>query len=568
MQSKSELLLGITSGSESGVCLFIDGLLQVAVSEERFSRIKNDDNFPHLSLKWLCEKYNLNANSSIDIAFGFSNGVNVNIAELGKRLSEYPKESLTIDFYKILFERYITEYEVDKEKVDIFLSKIKILFPESNIHFEYHHNSHRASAFFHSGLQESYVLTCDGRGDGKSLTLSKFTPEYGFEEIYYAHHWESLGYFYGRITGLCGFTPNRHEGKVTGLSAHGDPTKAKDLMNQMIYYKDGKIFSNLGSYYTPFFTNFSAELIQAASQFSREDLAAAAQAHLEEILTSLIKYHTKSNPSFNLCVAGGVFANVRLNSALKNLEGVDNFYVFPHMSDGGIPVGACYSHLFSNHKIQRSSQNRSILLGPPISHLKLESIANSARKSYLLLEDSSLVDKCIEILKSGGLLALCTGNSEYGPRALGNRSLLAIPSDSFISKKINTCLSRDEFMPLAPVMLPRKAKDLLIDFSEDDATLPYMVSTFKASEKLKSSSPAIVHIDGTCRAQILSKDQNSFLFHLLEKLDYEHSIDCLINTSFNLHEEPIVSDEQSAFNTLIKSNIEALVCPPLIIFNK
>jgi len=567
MTTKSRPLLGITSGSESGACLFIDDLLVAAVSEERFSRIKNDHSYPYQSLKWLTDHYELDKDSPLDIAFGFSNGVNISIADIGKRLSEYPAKSLTADFYKILFDRYTTEYEVDSKKIDDFIINSKNLFPNSKIFFEHHHNSHRACAFYSSGLTESFVLTCDGRGDGKSLTFSKFTPDIGFEEIYYAHHWESLGYFYGRITGLCGFTPNRHEGKVTGLSAHGNPMAAKNLMNQMIYFKDGKIYSNLGPYFTPFFTNFSDDLIQAASQFSREDLAAAAQHHLEHILTCLVKFYTKNHVNFNLCVAGGVFANVKLNSALKNIEGIDNFYVFPHMSDGGIAVGACYSHLYSNPSIERPKPKGSMLLGPTLSHDSLEFIARSNGKKYSSLNEDDLIDKCIEILKAGGLLALCSGNSEFGPRALGNRSLLALPSDKAITKKINRSLSRDDFMPLAPVMLARKAKELLIDFNTVDLTLPYMVSTFQSSQKLKESSPAVVHIDGTCRAQIISDKQNPFLARLLEKLDSAHSIDCLINTSFNLHEEPIASNEESAFDTFTKSHVEALVCPPLIIFN-
>lgn len=564
MIDNQNILLGITSGSESGICLFLNNKLTAAVSEERFTRIKNDHEYPFHSINWILQTYGINNEAVIQIAYGFTNGLNVSITDIGERLSEYPNELLTINFYKILFERYNTEFIIDSNKKNHFITNTRKIFPNCSIFFEYHHNSHRSAAFFNSNFTHSYILTCDGRGDGKSLTFSQFTPGVGFEEIYFANHWESLGYFYGRITHLCGFTPNRHEGKVTGLAAHGNPNRAKELVSKMIYFKEGKIYTNLGSYYTPFFTNFSKELINAANEFSREDLAAAAQIHLEEILTSLIKYYTKHTESFNLCVAGGVFANVRLNSVLKNIDGLNNYYVFPNMSDGGIAVGACYSYIHSS-TYAIPSPNNSMFIGPIINPDKLITLAISNNKVHLTLIESKLLEMCIDILLKGGLIALCKGESEFGPRALGNRSLLALPIDKSITKKINHSLSRDDFMPLAPVMLTSVAKELLLNFDLKDSTAEYMVSTFQASDQLKKKSPAVVHIDGTCRAQIINYDENDFLSKLLDKLYKDFSIDCLINTSFNLHEEPIVSDHQSAFNTFIISNIDALVCPPVII---
>jgi carbamoyltransferase len=279
----------------------------------------------------------------------------------------------------------------------------------------------------------------------------------------------------------------------------------------------------------------------------------------------LINYYTSEIGDFNLCLAGGVFANVKLNSVIKKIKNLKKLYIFPNMSDGGLVVGACYEFLRRNKDNSfRSAINNSMYLGPSVSPAQMRALAeNNSLKSYQL-EINLLIDRCIEILGRGGLIALCQGRSEFGPRALGNRSLLALATGNDVVKKINQQLHRDEFMPFAPVMMLEKVRDLIDDFDEHDSTSKYMVSTFAASDILKKSSPAVVHIDNSCRIQTVSVEDNEFLFKLLDKLNSDYSIDCLINTSFNMHEEPIVSDELSIISTFIKSKVDVLVSPPYL----
>lgn len=563
--STDSLVIGINHGSESGACLFKGTSLEAAVAEERFTRKKLDDSYPFKSIEWICREYSINKNDEIEIGYGFTNGAQINLSNIFERISEYKNFSDQKQEIDTIFERYSTEWEVDRGKFDIFKNITKQIFPKGNIHIFDHHVCHRSAAFFCSGFKEAYILTCDGRGDGKSLTFSKSLDGNQFEEIYFANNWESIGYFYGRITSLCGFTANRHEGKITGLAASGDPRPAMNFVQKMINVKNGKVYSNLGPYYKPYFSNYSDQLLSESKNYRREDLAAAAQHHLEFMVLSLIDFYTSKLDEFNLCLAGGVFANVKLNHKIKNIRNLKNLYIFPNMSDGGLSVGACFEVMRKKSKnLFESKFKRSMYLGPNISTDNLQNLAQNNYLNSKKLDTHALIDRCVEILTSGGLIALCQGRSEFGPRALGNRSLIALPTDRSITQKINKHLSRDDFMPFAPVMMLEKARSLIEDFNDNDLTSQFMVSTFSASEVLKNSSPAIVHIDGSCRIQTITSDDNYFLFCLLQKLNEKYKIDCLINTSFNMHEEPIVSDEVSIIDTFLKSGVEALVSPPFI----
>lgn len=573
MVNHDNYLIGVTSGSESGVCLFRDNKLVAAVSEERFSRIKNDSSFPDQSINWLITQFNLKKKFPYNICYGFSNGLD-NKCTIRNLLESLPNDaSLNANALKVISNRFETEETIDNNKVSEFNNKIKKYFPNSILNFFHHHDSHRACSFF-SGLSDFFTLTSDGRGDGLSLTFSKFSKGNDFKDIYHTYHFQSLGYFYGRMTHLCGFKANRHEGKVTGLSAKGDPSEANALVDKMINFKNGKIVSSLGDYYLPYFSNYSKKLLDEASNYSKEDLAAAAQFKLEEIVLSLVRFYTKDEKTFNLCLAGGVFANVRLNQKLKELKKINNLFVFPNMSDGGISVGACYEFLRINNRnfhktngIIFNNSKKNMYLGPSLNTNKLVKISMKNKKEYKKLNENDLIDYTINHLLNDELVALCFGNAEFGPRALGHRSLLAVPSNKKITDKINKSLGRDNFMPLAPVMIESVASKVIKNYRSDDPTSTFMVSTFNSKKILKKTSPAIVHDDESCRVQIIKKDDNPFLYKLLERLFFEKGIHCLINTSFNLHEEPIVGDENSVFSTFLKSNISALVSPPYIFKN-
>ncbi len=556
-------LLGICSGGPSGVALFQNEKLTLAVNEERFTGIKLDRTYPHNSINWCLKESGL-SNKDIDaVCYGFSTGIEQGdfMASMIKRIYEYSTDPKSL---KAICERLSIEAEVDSKKRKSFYKETSKLFPEPPIYSCSHHQAHQACAYMASPFKKALVITSDGRGDFESLTISAANSK-GINKIYSAFSWESLGYFYGRITHLCGFKPERHEGKILGLSAHGNPKLAKQLVDKMIEIKDGKIQTFPGDFYTPFFTNYSQDLKDEASRFSKEDLAAAAQLKLEEIVCNLVSKNVRKTSLKNICLAGGVFSNVRLNQKIRNLPEVKDVFVYPNMGDDGLCAGAGYHKLLYDHKT-KSSPITSLYLGPKISN---NNILSALRKKGFKVEKSNnLSEEVVKLLAKEKVIALVQGRTEFGPRALGNRSILLTPDSKSLSDSLNKRLNRNDFMPFAPIIASNLAKRCLVNYSESQFSARHMTITYDVSSEFKKNSPAVVHVDGSVRPQVVFKEDNLFLYKLLNKWYNETGKLCLINTSFNLHENPIASLEKDIMHSFESNAVDCLLFPPYISYQK
>ncbi len=550
------LTIGICNDETSSACLFKNGELLAAVSEERFTRVKMDKSFPLKSIKFLLKKFNRGLND-INIAYSWAKG-----------------------FDPELIEYYLNRFLIcnDVSQKNVFLEKIKFdkirdekgrkIFNEwfhqncKNCHLTtvYHHEAHAASCSLLSDFDNGICLTVDGVGDFESLGVWRFDRKnilHPLQRIYSSTSSDSLGYFYGRIAGLLGFTPMRHEGKVTGLAAHGDPNKALNLMREMIIFKDGILKSNLGDLYKPYFKPYSKKLIERISEFKKEDIAAAAQKHLEEILTNLIIYIIEKNniKKTNLMCAGGVFSNVKLTQKLKEIPNINNIFVQPQMGDGGLCLGAA---AISQHREGLEIKPmRNVFLGPDID---LKEFINKygTDTSLKIKKIKDLKNIICNDLNNNLVIGLVRGKMEFGPRSLCHRSIICRTSNSEINSIINKRLGRNEFMPFAPVMREEVAEKELINFNKDDITLEYMTSTINCSKNFSIKSPAVVHIDETARPQIIKKNKDKFMWELLytwEKVSSELS---LVNTSFNSHEEPIICYPDEAINALKKNIVDVI----------
>ncbi len=356
-------ILGIANAETSSAVLFDGPKLIAAASEERFTRKKMDEAFPHNSIEYVLDEAGIMENEIDVISYSWSKGFpeNALVTQLD-RLSK-----LTEDEYKIFFERLQSEQSRDFPKRKEFWQTIKNEYNFENATLEdfYHHEAHALSASMPSPFDKCAVLTCDGRGDYESLTFSIYDKsKNSLKKLYSSSSSDSLGFFYGRITGLLGFTPCRHEGKITGLAAYGDPNKAIHLMREMIVYSEGHIRSNMGDLYRPFYTNYSEKLINEINKFSKEDIAAAAQFHLEEILSNFVseKYEENAINNLPLCLAGGVFGNVKVNAKLRDLDCVSGLFVQPQMGDGGLALGAVYGSL--NKRFMTPEPIQTMALGP------------------------------------------------------------------------------------------------------------------------------------------------------------------------------------------------------------
>ena len=554
-------ILGITSGSESGVAAFESGELRLAVAEERLSREKFDHSYPHRALAWILDELGWASQDVQLIGYGFSSGLpNTEFFAAMMRRAQLDIE-LGADA-SVILERLASEGEVDGAKRDAFAKETQRRFPGTAIHRCSHHTAHAAGAIASSPFDSALVLTIDGRGDFESATISTARGN-TLETRYRAFCWESLGYFYGRVTQLCGFTPNRHEGKITGLAAHGDPRPARPLMRKMIGLRNGQLRSSPGTYYRPFFSNFDKRLLAEAHEFSREDLAAAAQAHLESLVCELVRPHLRETGHRNICVAGGVFANVKLNQRLRELEEVDDVFVLPAMSDGGICIGAVQHYLLQHGDASRPARTGAgPYLGPTISPDTLRTALETV--GFHVTKPESLEEAISNLLHNGETVALVQGRCEFGPRALGHRSILASARFPDVCDRINRRLRRTEFMPFAPVIAQPLASRCLHGYTTEQASSRHMTMAYDVSSEFARVSPAVVHVDNTARPQVLHRDDDAFLYRLLVEHHSRYEEPCLLNTSFNVHEEPIVCSESDVVQAALADTVDFIACPPYL----
>ncbi|WP_026602090.1 carbamoyltransferase C-terminal domain-containing protein [Methylomonas sp. 11b] len=552
-------ILGITSGSESGVCLFQNGRIVLAVSEERLTRKKFDDSFPARSIAWIQQESGLTCSDIDLICYGFSQDFIDSDAEQAYIDSLLSAETISDETTRsIIRQRVETERQIDKTKRRAFFAAIRDLFPDTPIYNCSHHQSHQAAAFAPSPFVQALVITADGRGDFKSLTISRADRSNGIEELYVSPSWRSLGYFYGRITHLCGFSANRHEGKVTGLAALGDPQAAQDFIGQIIRLEDEVICPAFGELYTPFFSNYSAALTEQAARFKRDDLAAAAQQQLENIVCRLIEKHVKSSGLKQICLAGGVFANVKLNQKIRQLDCVDEVFVYPAMSDGGICAGGVYHYLLS--KAEARTVLDHVYLGPKC---ELSTDANTWLKHGVrAVVEVNAIEKLISILQNQAIVGLVSGRSEFGPRALGNRSILASACDRNITAQINLRLQRDDFMPFAPSIAEDLADRCLKNYQNTCLSAEFMTLSFPVTDEFRLNSPAAIHVDQTVRPQIVTRKANPFFYDLLMAWYKKTGGLCLLNTSFNRHEDPIVNSAEDIIKALEHGAVDWVFSQP------
>ncbi|KER06994.1 Nodulation protein NolNO [Marine Group I thaumarchaeote SCGC AAA799-E16] len=343
------IVLGITNTQDSGACLLKNGKMIAAVNEERFNREKLTQKFPINSIKWILKEHNIKKNEIDAIGMGIWKGMSKEF------FPEYVKEIISDNKIKnILKERFENSIKSDKKKKLEFFSGLKKLGLEKKpIFWCDHHLAHAYSAFMFSPFSKALTITSDARGDFLSSSVTLWKRGTNPQILHQDSEFNSLGVFYGWITNFIGFTPYRHEGKITGLAAHGNPKKCIHIMKKMIEFKNGRIIGNIGEYYAPHVKAKLPKLRKELHKHTKEDIAAAAQFWLEKIIIDYAKFYLKKTKETNLCVAGGIFANVLVNMKLRELKRVKGFFVFPHMGDGGIAAGgAAFAASRLNDKIQ------------------------------------------------------------------------------------------------------------------------------------------------------------------------------------------------------------------------
>ena len=412
-----------------------------------------------------------------------------------------------------------------------------------------HHQCHAASTYYCSGFTDALVITADMMGDGLTLTVSTGKNR-KLQRIFCQTGLSGIGAFYSKITQVLGFVPNRHEGKVTGLAALARPNPK--LLNQMkklfAFRKKTGGFTEI-NYLFDLRTTYFGYL--DFKKYHKEDVAASAQAHLEQEVQKFAGHWLKRTKKRNLCLAGGLFANVKLNQRLHELPEVDNIFIFPHMGDGGLAFGALMAYLKPGPFMLPH-----VYLGPEFSD---QEILDELKKEQLKYQKPNDIEQRVaSLLAEGKVVARFNGEMEFGPRALGNRSILYQATDRSVNDWLNKRLRRTEFMPFAPATLIEHADRCYKGLAGARHAAMFMTITFGCTDYMKRACPGVVHADGSARPQLVSRESNPSFYRIIEEYWKITGIPSIINTSFNMHEEPIVCTPQQAIATFKQGHLDYL----------
>lgn len=433
----------------------------------------------------------------------------------------------------------------------------------TRVTFHGHHSVHGALAGFYSGFDDCLVITADGHGDLDEVHTSARYRGGRLESLSTTDGiGRSPGLFYQTVTELLGFRPLRHEGKVLGLAAFGAP------MPLLPAFRKALRVAPCGTRFDSDFTDpqtadadrraFLADVIRG---HSRESIAAAAQQALEDAFLAIVRTQVAATGLSRVAVNGGVAANVKLNQRIAALPEVDKTFVFPGMSDTGNAVGAALLALEAAEPGFLATHQHALVdvyLGPSFSDSQIEAELSAKGLTYEKLGNEALVERTAQAINGGRVVGWFQGRMEFGPRALGNRSMVARPTDASINKSLNDRLDRTEFMPFAPSVLAECAEELFVGIDKAAHPAEFMTVTFDVREDWKRRIPAVVHVDGTARPQLVRADRNQLYHALIKRYRELSGIPLLLNTSFNVHEEPIVCGPAEGIRALCEDRIDAL----------
>ena len=582
-------ILGISAFyHDSAACILVDGEIIAAAQEERFTRKKHDPGYPKNAINFVLNYSNLKLSEVDQIVFfekpflKFERLLETYVAFAPKGFVSFSK-AMPLWIKEKLFQKNLLFTKL-KEQDENYNS-------DKNIFFSDHHLSHAASAFFPSPLEEAVVLTADGVGEWATTTVAvgrgnKLEVK---KEIHFPH---SLGLLYSAFTYYCGFKVNSGEYKLMGLAPYGNPIfedkikKIIDIKEDGTFRLNQKYFNyatgltmtnrNFHSLFGPQPRNATTEKI---TQFHM-DIASSIQKVTEEIMIKLSKAIRKEYGIKNLCMAGGVALNCVANGKILQEEIFDNIWIQPAAGDAGGSLGAALAlwHIEQGNKrkINIHDNMKGSYLGPEFTQQEIESELLSVGAKFEVLSYDDLIDKTSEFLSHEKAIGWFQGRMEFGPRALGARSILGDPRSEKMQKNLNLKVKyRESFRPFAPSIL----KENLMDWFDLKSESPYMllVADIKSEKKIemtneqeklfgieklnikRSKIPAVTHVDYSARVQTVNKDTNKYYYDLIQKFKEKTGCPVIVNTSFNVRGEPIVNTPTDAFNCFMGTELDFLV---------
>lgn len=550
-------ILGINHSNDAAASLIIDGKVVAASQEERFTRLKHDGSFPQKAIDF-CLRWGKLSLSDLDaVAFFWNPGIH----------AESPNKRQINQIRHHL--EYLTSVPgnliprlgepVVRMEERIHLASGRIL----PIHFLTHHLCHAAAAFFTSPFQEAAILTADGYGERQSTTLYRGQGN-SLELLRAIDFPHSIGSFYAALTDYLGFRANSGEGKVMGLASYGHRSEFEGKIRQLLRLTEEGFELDLS--YFEFFHDrphrYSEKLVtllgaprlpESAIDRRHEDIAFALQVVTEECMVHLAQWARKLTGSPNLCVAGGVALNCVANGRLMRDTDFRDFFFYPAAGDTGTSVGAA---LYVEHVLNQGARTYEIAseyLGQSYTNDEVRKILERGRLNFRLLSNPERLAS--QMIADGLVIAWFQGRAEFGPRALGNRSILADPRRADMKDWLNANVKfREVFRPYAPSVLEESCGKYF-SFSVPS---PYMLRAYDTRKEMLDTLPAITHVDGTARVQTVNEKQNPRYYRLIREFGQRTGVDVVLNTSFNIRGEPIINTVDEAIKCLMTTGLDAL----------
>jgi carbamoyltransferase len=592
-------ILGISAFyHDSAAAVVVDGKITAAAQEERFSRKKHDARFPINAIKYVLEENKIKLSEIDYIVFfekpflKFERLLETYLAFAPKGFKSFSM-SMPIWLREKLFQKKLIFDELNQ--IDESFNDIK------KIKFSEHHYSHAASAFFPSPFKEAIVLTLDGVGEWATTTVS-IGKENNLEIIKEIHFPHSLGLLYSAFTYYTGFKVNSGEYKLMGLAPYGEPIYKELILKELIDVKDDGSFRLNMKYFNyatgltmtnnKFAKLFGQKVRQAESELLTQfhmDIAASIQAVTEEVVLKLTRDLSKEYNIKNLCMAGGVALNCVANGKILKDKVFENIWIQPAAGDAGGSLGAALAYWYKELKNPRIiDENDSMFgsyLGPKYNNETIENKLKDLKGVFKKFSDLDLIKEVAAQLNNQKTIGWFQGRMEFGPRALGGRSILADPRSEKMQKVLNLKVKfRESFRPFAPSVLREEVKN----WFELDCDSPYMllVSEVKKSlqipmnddqknlfgiDKLnikRSNIPAVTHVDYTARVQTVHEETNKRYYDLIKEFNNLTSCPVLVNTSFNIRGEPIVNTIEDAFKCFMGTDLDLLVCENFILYKE
>jgi carbamoyltransferase len=573
------VILGLASSHDASACVFRDGELLSAVSQERVTRRKNDGyRLPFEAMHHALEAAGV-ARREIDAVAlmhsffpekffrreSLAKEIEARVVRARRRLTGEEDRYLNAnDLLKRArsLGRDIRPYFRESR----FITELG-LRPGTHAAFFDHHATHAAAAAHYSGFDACAVITIDGVGELDVHYTSGTLAGGRLERIdHSARLGTSPGEYYEAITEAMGFIALRHEGKVLGLAAYGEPRQLyAEFARALRPAPDRRGFDSDFAGRPDAYAARKAYLEGLVKRHPRENVAAAAQRVFEDAILAVVHDFLVRTGMRRVAVNGGVFANVKLNQRIAALAEVDELFVFPGMSDSGNSVGAAVllqDAIDPGFIARRSGALHEVYWGSRWSEEACRRALESAAVRYVHLEESNLVARAADAIHAGRVLGWFQGRMEFGPRALGNRSVLARATEASINTTLNTRLERTEFMPFAPSVLAEHADTVFENVARSAHCLPFMTITCDVRPEWRKRIPAVVHVDGTARPQTVARAVNPLYWSVIEAYRQRSGIPLVLNTSFNVHEEPIVCFPGNAVRALIDDRVDCLALGP------